>query len=257
MGQTNRSSSSAPVTSSNRPAVESLESRRFLSASPAAAGWAAKGVTLTAYEGTAYHGAVATFKADLATFDLALHVNVNWGDGAKTGGRIVPNATGGYDVVGTHAYADDGRYDVEVLITAGPPTVPGHPNPFFVVRLADVHSTADVKELRPVSLHQSSHIPDLAYDINVSPDGLLTFSAPTIRTRPVQLTEAQEDKLRAAFAKWDELDRNYPNPKKSADAGSTTISYGRKTVTAGDAAAGVPHAFRAVQSLLRRFAGLS
>jgi hypothetical protein len=257
MGQTNRSSSSVAAVRACQPAVESLESRQFLSASPAAAAWAAKGVHLTAYEDSAYHGAVATFKADLATFDLALHVNVNWGDGSTTGGRIVPNAKGGYDVVGTHAYADDGKYDVEVVITAGPPTVPGQPNPFFVIRLADVHSVADVKDLRPVSLHQSNHIADLGYDINVNSNGLLTFSGPTIRTRPVQLTEAQEDKLRAVFADWDQLARNYPNPAGSFGVGSTTISYGSKTVTAGDEATGVPQAFKTVQSLLKKLAGLA
>ena len=93
-------------------------------------------------------------------------------------------------------------------------------------------------------------------DITVTPNGLLTFSAPTIRTRPVQLTEAQEDKLRAAFAGWEKLKRNYPNPANVADANDVTIGYGGKLVTVGEAAMNPPAGFQAVQRLLEKFAGL-
>lgn len=243
--------------------VEALESKQFLSVTPTdpAPGvpvhqQIGHGVHFTAYEDTTYHGKVGSFKADLTTSGLTLRLNIDWGDGKSSDGKIEPNTHGGYDIIGTHTYVEDGKYDVHAVVTAGPRVIPGRPNPFFFIQLANVDSKADVKDLKPVSYHRSSWIPDLQLDITVTPNGLLTFSAPTIRTRPVQLTEAQEDKLRAAFAGWEKLKRNYPNPPIVADANDVTIGYGGKLVTVGDAVMNPPAAFRAVQMLLEKFAGL-
>src|SRR4051794_19816503 len=113
-GETMRKLIDQPTTV--RSAIEALESRQFLSAAPSV-GWAAHAVNFTAYEKTAFHGTVATFKANIATFDLPVYVNIAWGDGTSSGGSIQPNKAGGYNVIGTHTYAEDRNHTVNVRAT--------------------------------------------------------------------------------------------------------------------------------------------
>ncbi|HEX8911323.1 MAG TPA: hypothetical protein VF796_03110 [Humisphaera sp.] len=230
-----------------RPVVEAVEPRQFLSATSAA------GVSFVAYEDVSFHGVVAHVTG--APANLRLAAGIDWGDGTTSPGRVVKAAKGGFDVIGTHTYAEDGKYTLDVVVSGGPKLVPGQPNPFFFIKLAETGAKAEVRDLRPVAYHRSHWIPDLTLDIRVTSDGTLTVWAPTIRTRPVKLTEAQEDRLREAFEAWGTLKSNYPNPPGTADANDVTIAYGRKSVTVGDAA-DAPTAFRTVQHLLETLAGL-
>ena len=248
------------------PVVEAVEGRRFLSATVAAVGGVSvdplplrpggKGVTFVAYEDATYHGTVGSFKADLATADnLAYHVKINWGDGKTTGGKLYGRDDGRVDVIGDHAYAENGTFAVGVKVTATPVGLPGQPVPLFIIEAADFKSTAQVRDLKPITYHQSGGIANFQTDITVSPSGVLQLSGTLIKTRPVQLTEAQEDALRSAFASWGSLKASYPNPSGSADVPTVSISYGGKTVTAG-ALGNPPAAFKLVQRLLEADAGL-
>ena len=70
---------------------------------------------ITVQEGQTFTGTVGTFTVSNPT-PIANQINptpmasdfvasINWGDGTTTAGTIVPNGTGGFDVIGSHAYA--------------------------------------------------------------------------------------------------------------------------------------------------------
>lgn len=261
----------AAARSPERPAViEAVEGRQFLSASLGGVAAAAvttapavsvsvaskgRGVKFVAYEDVKFHGVVGSFAGDLTTSSLSYNVSIAWGDGKTTGGQLHGRADGRVDVIGDHKYAENGTYGVRVRVSARPVGLPGQPVPLYIIEMADFRSTADVRDLKPVTYHRSHWLTALEVDINVTSTGVLQLSGPLIRTRPVQLTEGQEDALRAAFAAWGTLKSRYPNPPGTADANDVTIGYGGKTVTVGDAAT-APAAFDVVRNLLERDAGL-
>jgi Calx-beta domain-containing protein/VCBS repeat protein len=61
---------------------------------------------------------VATFKDyDSSKTAVSFTASVNWGDGTTaTSGAIASNGTGGFNVTGTHTYAKEGMYSVNVRI---------------------------------------------------------------------------------------------------------------------------------------------
>ncbi len=67
-----------------------------------------KGLTASAVEGGSFSGEIATFTdANSLSKGKDYTVNINWGDGsAISGGTVVPDPKGGFDVNGTHKYGD-------------------------------------------------------------------------------------------------------------------------------------------------------
>lgn len=90
----------------HQPLVQALERRELLSTSPS-------GVTIAPLEDQVFQGTVATFTAgDAGPFGAS----IDWGDGTATAGTVTANASGGFNVEGTHTYAEDGTGHISVTI---------------------------------------------------------------------------------------------------------------------------------------------
>jgi PKD repeat protein len=77
----------------------------------------AHGTTITPTEGLAFSGVVATFTdADPNGVTSDYTDTIDWGDGTTTSGTIVANGSGGFNVVGTHTYAEEGASTIHVTI---------------------------------------------------------------------------------------------------------------------------------------------
>jgi hypothetical protein len=75
-------------------------------------------VTFTPVEAGAFNGLVGHFtdgnlQAPLTDFS----VNIDWGDGTTTGGTVATATGGGYNVNGSHTYAEEGQHSVSISIT--------------------------------------------------------------------------------------------------------------------------------------------
>ncbi len=69
-------------------------------------------------EGTSFTGAVAAFTdADPGGQVGDYAAKITWGDGLITNGTIQVDSKGGFDVVGTHSYTEEGAYNISVQIT--------------------------------------------------------------------------------------------------------------------------------------------
>jgi hypothetical protein len=69
-------------------------------------------------EGNPFSGVVATFTdADPAGTASDYKALIFWGDGTTTVGTITANASGGFNVSGSHSYAEEGSYSVKVSVT--------------------------------------------------------------------------------------------------------------------------------------------
>ncbi len=78
----------------------------------------ATGTTVRAMEGMAFAGMVASFAdANPNARAAEFMVMIRWGDGQTSMGTITANTHGGFDVSGTHTYADEGSYSISVTIT--------------------------------------------------------------------------------------------------------------------------------------------
>ncbi|QEH37730.1 hypothetical protein OJF2_63210 [Aquisphaera giovannonii] len=107
------------ITGSPTPTVDYTSIETIHITEPAAAP-AGTGVTIDATEAQAFtNKVVATFTDGDPNVRAADFVaTINWGDGTSTtGGTVVANGTGGYDVLGNHAYANPGTYPVSVTVT--------------------------------------------------------------------------------------------------------------------------------------------
>jgi hypothetical protein len=69
-------------------------------------------------EGVAISGATVASFTDTNPNATAsdFTATINWGDGTSTTGTVVAQTTGGFAVDGTHTYADEGKYTVDVSI---------------------------------------------------------------------------------------------------------------------------------------------
>ena len=87
------------------------------------------GVSLTERAGKEFTAKLGEFTKKVV--DLALDAVITWGDGTKSGGKLVGSyATGEYYVEGTHTYKQPGTYKVDVKIYAHPvgsPILPTSP----------------------------------------------------------------------------------------------------------------------------------
>lgn len=73
----------------------------------------AVGLHVTAVEGSVFTGAVASMTdsgTDGTSADYS--ASIAWGDGLSSPGTIVSNGQGGFSILGTHTYAEEGNYSV-------------------------------------------------------------------------------------------------------------------------------------------------
>jgi len=88
------------------------------SATVADAPLAATGLAIGRDEGSSFNGPVAVFTdGDPNAAPADYTVTINWGDGSTSPGTVTAAASGGFTVIGSHAYAEEGTYTVAVAIT--------------------------------------------------------------------------------------------------------------------------------------------
>jgi hypothetical protein len=74
-------------------------------------------VAIYAIEGEPFYGVVATFTdADPAGRLTDYTATISWGDGQTSAGTVQPSARGGFNVMGSHTYQEEGTYPVTVQI---------------------------------------------------------------------------------------------------------------------------------------------
>jgi hypothetical protein len=80
---------------------------------------AATGTNISAIEGQAFSGTVATFIDGDATSTVAEYTaTIDWGDGSSTTAGAISKSTGGpFAVSGNHTYAEEGSHNFTVTIT--------------------------------------------------------------------------------------------------------------------------------------------
>jgi hypothetical protein len=83
---------------------------------PAATGFLqATGIPISAPAGKSFTTAVGTFTGNtLSATDANYPSSIDWGDGQFSQGTVVPLASGGFQVTGTHTYTFGGNYNVRV-----------------------------------------------------------------------------------------------------------------------------------------------
>jgi hypothetical protein len=83
----------------------------------------ATGAPVSATEGTMFTGRVASFTdADAGATAADYTATIDWGDGVTSAGTVASNGAG-WDVTGSHVYADEGSKTVHVTVTdTGTPT---------------------------------------------------------------------------------------------------------------------------------------
>ncbi|HVX15013.1 MAG TPA: TIGR03118 family protein [Pirellulales bacterium] len=78
---------------------------------------AGDGADLTGTEGITLSGTIATFSStNVGAPPSDFSTTINWGDGSSSAGTIVPNGDGGFNVLGSHKFAEEGTYSVAVSI---------------------------------------------------------------------------------------------------------------------------------------------
>jgi hypothetical protein len=77
----------------------------------------ASGLTVNPIEGNTFIGVVASFiDADPNGMASDYQATIDWGDGTTSPGTIQVDPSGGFDVVGTHSFAEEGTTNVTVTI---------------------------------------------------------------------------------------------------------------------------------------------
>jgi hypothetical protein len=77
----------------------------------------ASAVAVSATEGNSFSGVVATFgDGNPAAQSLDYSAVIAWGDGSTSAGTVSANPGGGWQVTGTHAYAEEGSYAPVVTV---------------------------------------------------------------------------------------------------------------------------------------------
>ena len=108
------------------------------------------GVTLQLQAGVAFTGQVAFIPSSAS--GLGPSATIDWGDGTTTAATFqVTTQAGvtGYEVIGSHTYADPGTYDIVTTMQLTPITQPGEPTPQFIVADPPMISTAIVAPAAP------------------------------------------------------------------------------------------------------------
>jgi uncharacterized protein (TIGR03118 family) len=97
-----------------RPGLDMLEDRRLMTASLVATGSV---INPGPVEGAGFTAVVAKFTdSDESTDPSGFAALINWGDGQVTQGTIATDPAGGFDVSGTHTFAQSGVFHVTAQI---------------------------------------------------------------------------------------------------------------------------------------------
>jgi uncharacterized protein (TIGR03118 family) len=97
-----------------RPYLDMLEDRRLMTASLVATG---NVINPGPVEGTAFTAVVAKFTdSDGSTDPSSFAALINWGDGQVAQGTVATDPAGGFDVSGTHTFAQSGAFHVTAQI---------------------------------------------------------------------------------------------------------------------------------------------
>ncbi len=94
------------VTVTNNQTGDRATSRSLATVTPAASPIVVTAPNLAATDGQAFTGVVATFTAAGAATAASFTAAIDWGDGTTSAGAVTANAQGGFDVSGTHTYAN-------------------------------------------------------------------------------------------------------------------------------------------------------
>jgi hypothetical protein len=104
-----------------------------------------KGVAVHAEATDEFTAKIARLPGHTAKHLSELSGSIDWGDGSDESTATFTRATDGtISVLGTHTYANTGKFNVSVTIIRRPYAEPGKPVPQFVVLLGTVKTTATV-----------------------------------------------------------------------------------------------------------------
>jgi uncharacterized protein (TIGR03118 family) len=79
---------------------------------------AGEGATVAPTEGATFSGAVAAFASTTATAQAGdFTATIDWGDGTTSVGTVVANPEGGFNVVGSHLYAEEAADPIHVTVS--------------------------------------------------------------------------------------------------------------------------------------------
>jgi hypothetical protein len=107
--------------------------------------------------------------------------SIDWGDGTRSAGTIVPTSGGAFDVTGTHAYGQAGTYTAEVTVQDSSPS---EQTSATVIDVAARSSATNVAcSPSPVAVTASTvctaTVSDVGADGPITPTGTVAFSSPT------------------------------------------------------------------------------
>ena len=98
------------------------------------------GVTVAPHtfaENSVFSGTVATFSSSAPTA-ASLTASIGWGDGTTNSGVAVTGSAGSYSVSGTHTYADEGTFNVQVSIADSSDSSNGNGSGTYTITEGDV-----------------------------------------------------------------------------------------------------------------------
>jgi hypothetical protein len=108
----------------------------------------AVGATLFSTEGSRFSGTVAAFAdTNTAATPATFTATINWGDGSPVTAGTIVSVPGGFDVLGTHSYADFGTYTTSISI------VPANGSTANANGIADIADAALTAGTSPISRH--------------------------------------------------------------------------------------------------------
>ena len=136
------------------------------------AGEAAK---LSLTEGSAFNGTVATFASSDASAQAAsFTATIDWGDGSTSTGTVASNGDGGFNVVGSHTYAEQATDAIHVTV------VDGAQNTITIVgsaAVADATLSATGASTIEVERHDSSSIKVATFSDSGGADAIGDYTA--------------------------------------------------------------------------------
>ena len=162
------------VTAGTSPAADLVAGDDVLLAEPAPARPA-----IGATAGVPISSVLDTFtESDTHAFVAA---SIDWGDGTRSAGTIVPTSGGAFDVTGSHAYPQAGTYTAEVTVQDSAPSEQTSDTAIEVVPRSSATSVACSPS--PVAVTASTictaTVSDVGADGPITPTGTVAFSSPT------------------------------------------------------------------------------
>jgi hypothetical protein len=137
----------------------------------------ATGSPVTATEGLAFNGAVASFAdADPTATAAEYTATITWGDGSSSDGTIQAGS-GGFSVLGTHTYNEEGSYPIGVAIT----DVDNSSNEATTTSLATVADASLTATPQPITAVEGAAFTGVVASFtDADPNGMVADYAATI-----------------------------------------------------------------------------